>query len=145
MKLLGRLFAVSVVLNYPWELGQAFLYVGMTYSLAMWWHCFVAALGDGVLVWIIYLLGWAIFGTGDWIARPDWQRYTWMCSAGLILGILVEWLAVHLLGRWNYTDQMPTIPWLNVGWVPVLQMVMLPPIIFAIAAVVRHDDRAINL
>ena len=102
MKFLGQLFVISTALNYPWEVGQAFLYVGMNYSLAMLWHCFVAALGDGVLVWGIYLLGWVIFGRTDWHARPGWQGYTLMVSAGLIVAIAIEWLGVHLLARWKY-------------------------------------------
>jgi hypothetical protein len=144
VKLLGRLFVVSVGLNYPWEVGQAFLYVGMTYSLAMLGHCFVAALGDGVLIWIIYLLGWMIFRTADWFTRPGWQRYMVMLSVGLVIGLAVEWLALHLLARWSYTDRMPMIPWLGIGWVPVLQMVLMPPLIFAITGVGRKVSRPMN-
>jgi len=59
LHLLPWLFVVGALVNAPWEIGQAFLYVGMDYSLAMVWHCFVAALGDGVLILIMHGLGWA--------------------------------------------------------------------------------------
>lgn len=44
-------FVVAVLVNYAWELAQAPLYVGLEdYNLAVFWHCFVASLGDGVMV-----------------------------------------------------------------------------------------------
>ena len=139
--LLVRLFAVSVALNYPWEIGQAFLYVGMDYSLATGWHCFVASLGDGLLVWIIHLVGWLSLGHRDWFVRRG--RYAVMLPTGVAIAIAVEWIALHWLARWSYTAQMPLVPGLDIGWVPVLQMVLLPPLIFALVArwVATASDR----
>jgi hypothetical protein len=48
-------------------------------------------------------------------------------SVGTVVGITVEWMAVHFLGWWMYTAWMPRIPDLAVGLVPVLQMLVLPP------------------
>ena len=53
-----------------------------------------------------------------------------MLSAGLVIAILIEWFAVNGLHRWAYTDQMPRIPVLDVGLTPILQMLILPPLIF---------------
>ena len=90
-----RLFIVSVVLNTPWEIAQAFLYQGMDYSWSLFWHCFVAALGDGVLVCGLYAAGWATLGRADWFARPGWPRIAVMVLGGLVIGTAVEWLAVY--------------------------------------------------
>ncbi len=57
-----------------------------------------------------------------------------MFVTGLIIGIGIEWVAVNMLGRWAYTVDMPILPGLDVGVVPVLQMLLLPPVIFRIAA-----------
>ena len=57
-----------------------------------------------------------------------------MLFRSLVIGITIEWIAVHLLGRWMYTAWMPRVPGLAVGLVPVLQMLMLPPLIFHLAA-----------
>lgn len=135
LPLLVRLFVISVALNYPWEMGQAFLYVGMYYSPATWWHCFIASLGDGLLVWIIYGIGRLVTGRIDWFALKDIQSWFIMLVTGLIIGILVEWVAVHRLARWSYTTAMPLVPLLNVGWMPVLQMLLLPMLIFSIMAI----------
>ena len=49
------IFIVAVTLNYLWELAQAPLYVGLENWNSVWWHCFVAALGDGILVLLIFV------------------------------------------------------------------------------------------
>jgi hypothetical protein len=131
-------FFVAVLLNYLWELAQAPLYLGLkSYNLAVFWHCFVASLGDGVMVLLIVTIGWILFRRWDWFQRPGVGGYLVMLSAGLILAVMVEWVAVHVLGRWAYTDKMPIIPGLEVGLVPIAQMVVLPPLIFRIAAITR--------
>jgi hypothetical protein len=132
--LLVRLFVISVALNYPWEMGQAFLYLGMDYSAATWWHCFVASLGDGVLVGVIYLSGRMVTGGSDWFIRPGRKAYAIMGASGLLIAVGVEWVAVHRLARWTYTEAMPLIPVLDIGWVPVLQMLILPALVFSVLA-----------
>lgn len=129
-KRLVALFIVATSLNFPWEISQAFLFEGMDSTQALVWHCFVAALGDGVMVWLIYLVGWAAFGRTDWFVRPCRKQYGVMLGTGLVLAIAVEWVAVDQLQRWAYTGQMPMIPGLGIGLTPVLQMLFLPPLIF---------------
>jgi hypothetical protein len=138
MSKLISIFVVAVLLNYLWELAQAPLYVGLkSYNTAVLWHCFVASLGDGVMVLLIVAIGWILFRRWDWFLRPGVPGYLVMLSAGLILAVVVEWVAVYVLGRWEYTDKMPIIPGLGVGLVPIAQMVTLPPLIFRMAAITR--------
>jgi hypothetical protein len=111
-------FIVAVSLNYLWELAQAPLYIGLeNYNARVFWHCFVASLGDGIIVLLIVAAGWII-----------------LITAGFILAVVVEWVAVHNLGRWEYRRMMPKLPGLNIGLVPIVQMLVLPPIIFGIVA-----------
>jgi hypothetical protein len=49
-----------------------------------------------------------------------------MFITGLTLAVLVEFAAVHILGRWQYTVNMLTVPGLYVGLVPIAQMLLLP-------------------
>ena len=124
-------FIVAVLLNYLWELAQAPLYVGLeSYSTGVLWHCFVASLGDGVMVLLIYLAGWIMLHRSDWFERPGVSGYVVMLSAGLVLALSVEWLGLRVLGRWRYTDRMPLLPGLGLGVVPIAQMLFLPPLIF---------------
>lgn len=128
------IFIVAVALNYLWEVTQAPLYVGLENWSSVWWHCFVAALGDGVLVWLIFVIGWMTFRRFDWYPHPNGRALAVMLGAGLFIGIGIEWVAINKLGRWAYTVDMPLLPGLDVGLVPVLQMLVLPPVIFRIAA-----------
>ncbi|HEY2918536.1 MAG TPA: hypothetical protein VGK77_06005 [Candidatus Binatia bacterium] len=129
------LFVVAVGVNYLWELAQAPLYVGLqSYNAAVFWHCFVASLGDGVIVLLIVAAGCISFQRWDWFQWPGVAGYLLMLVAGLILAVLVEWVGVHILGRWAYTDKMPTVAWVLIGLVPIAQMVILPPVIFRTAA-----------
>jgi hypothetical protein len=135
MKAMAVVFVVAVLGNYPWELAQAPLYVGMGSFRAMWWHCFVASLGDGLLVLGILATGWIALGRQRWFVHPGVQGYGVMLMTGLVIGLTIEWIAVHLLGRWMYTAQMPLVPGLDVGVVPIVQMLVLPPLIFRLVAI----------
>ena len=133
-KTVAAIFVVAVLGNYPWELAQAPLYMGMESFRAVWWHCFVASLGDGLLVLGIFAMGWLLLRQQQWFVHPGIWGYGVMMTTGLVIGIAVEWIAVYLLGRWRYTAWMPRVPGLAVGLVPVLQMLMLPPRIFHLVA-----------
>ena len=103
----------------------------------IWWHCFVASLGDGLIVWTIHAAGWIVFRRSDWFIAPQLKGYGVMLMTGLIIAVAVEWLAVHVLQRWTYTADMPVIAVItgvNIGLTPLLQMLILPPVIFYIVA-----------
>ncbi len=49
-------------------------------------------------------------------------------GSGLLASVLIELRAVFWENRWAYTDWMPTV-W-GIGLVPVLQLLILPFLIF---------------
>jgi len=53
---------------------------------------------------------------GPWLA---------MIATGAAIAIVVEKTGVAG-GRWAYTGDMPTVPWLRLGVLPILQMMLLP-------------------
>ena len=145
LRTLAGLFVVSVVLNYFWEIGQAFLFVGADSWENIWWHCFVASLGDGLMVWTIHAAGWIFFSRSDWFVAPQLKGYGVMLLSGLTISVAVEWLAVHVLQRWTYAADMPVIAVItgvNIGLTPLLQMLILPPVIFYIVAL--GSKKALN-
>ena len=131
-KRLLALFVVSILLNFPWEVAQMPLYVeeGSWFEFAR--HCFIPSIGDGFIVLLIFCVGWIARGQSDWSDQPGWTGYAVMLAAGLIIAVMVEWTAMSGLGRWSYTSSMPVLPVLGVGVVPVVQMLVLPPVIFKI-------------
>ncbi len=144
LSILVWVFAVAVGVNYFWEIGQGFLFEGMNSWENIWWHCFVASLGDGIILWIIYAAGWVVFRRPDWFFDPQVKGYILMLIIGLIIAVVVEWVAVHMLQRWSYAKAMPVIPVLNIGITPILQMLLLPPIIFYVVAARFKASRTSN-
>lgn len=127
---LSVLFVISTLINFPWEVAQMPLYVeeGSWVEFAL--HCIIPSLGDGLLVMVIFGIGWMTLGRSDWSDRPGWAAYALMLIAGFSIAVMVEWVALHALNRWSYTTSMPLLPGLGIGVVPVLQMLILPPLIF---------------
>ena len=131
---MATLFAISVPLNFLWELAQMPLYVEEGKLLEFARHCIVPSLGDGLIVLMIFGAGWRVFRRADWFFRPRAFAYPLMLTTGLLIAVVIEWIAVYGLGRWSYTARMPLLPILGVGLSPVLQMLLLPPVIFKAAA-----------
>lgn len=136
------IYVVAVALNYLWEIAQAPLFVGMTNWSDIGWHCFVASLGDGLLIWIMYGIGCMKFRRAHWYCSPTAQAYWLIFSTGLLIGLGIEWIAINVLHRWAYKAAMPLVPGLHVGIVPVAQMLVLPPLIFLLAAKWHTRKRA---
>lgn len=125
------IFFVAVAVNYAWELAQTPLYAGVDFPGAVW-HCFVASLGDGLLLLFIYAAVAVALRSLDWYMRPNVEAYVAIAVAGLAVGVAVEWWGLHIAKRWQYSDLMPIIPGAGVGLAPILQMLVLPPAIFAV-------------
>jgi hypothetical protein len=142
LRTIATVFVLAVIVNYPWELAHSPLYEGMSdFSIARW-YCFVASLGDGGLVLLIFGAGWVALRRSDWFVNPGRRGYLLMLAVGLVIGVVVEWTAVHVMRRWAYAPRMPLIPIFNIGLTPVAQMVALPPLIFrAVAMSHRSGSR----
>jgi hypothetical protein len=112
------------------------LYVGMEiYNSAVLWHCFVASLGDGLMVLLIVAAGWIVLHQKNWFQQPVASGYFVMLTTGFFIAVIVEWFGVSILRRWEYTEKMPMLPGLSIGLIPIVQMLFLPPLIFRIVAV----------
>ena len=128
----------ALLLNYPWEFIQAPLFEGMAerpHGAAVK-ACTQAALGDSVIMLVAYW-GVAALGRGRaWIAAPGWRDVLLFSSIGVAITVVIEWLALNggWLNGWTYSSLMPIIPGLGVGLVPVLQWMVLPPLVAALVA-----------
>lgn len=135
MGALTLVFIIAVFSNLLWELAQAPLYVGLErYNAAVFWHCFVSSLGDGVTVLLIVAAGWLALQRQNWFEHPGVPGYLVMLTTGFLLAVLVEWVGVRILDRWQYTARMPLVPGLGVGVVQIAQMILLPPLVFRAVA-----------
>jgi hypothetical protein len=121
----------AFLLNFVWEMLQVPFFRGMTQ--APHWDalliCLQATLGDvGIAL--------AAFGTIAWLGRdrhwPTRSRPAQIAAFALI-GILIttafEWLATQVWSLWRYSELMPMVPFLGVDLVPLLQWIVLAPLV----------------
>jgi hypothetical protein len=133
-RLAAAVFAIAVPLNFLWEVAPSPLYASLPPFPAGVWHCFVASLGDGLLIVLVWIVGWAVFRRLQWFGRPHVGGYLLMLTTGIVLGVIVESAGLRT-GRWSYEPRMPRVG--HLGIVPLAQMVLLPPLTFALAARTR--------
>jgi hypothetical protein len=126
-------FVLAVVLNYPWEMVQAVLYEPMGSIAEASWRCFVASLGDGAMIFVIFVTGWLLYRRSLWLAHRSSTRMAFAVVTGALIGAAVEWWGVST-GRWQYGERMPRVPGLQLGLVPLLQIPVLAPLTLWIAA-----------
>ena len=126
-----NVFVFSLLLNYPWELMQMPLFLGMresTHGVAIK-ACTYATLGDGVIMLLAYWGGALLVQDRRWIARPRRAPILTMIGIGVALTVLLERWAIVSAWGWRYAENMPVVPMLGVGLIPVLQWVILPPLL----------------
>lgn len=134
----GRICVIAVILNYPWERAQSVLYRAEDGSVIPWWHCMLASLGDGLLVLLMFWAGRVVLGHPAWFEYPGLRGYIFMAVTGLAMIIPIEWILMNRVEWWSYTADMYLVPGLAVGVSPVMQMLLLPPLIFWIVAIWRR-------
>ena len=128
------IFVVAAAINFLWEVAQMPFFAGQGSFFDAATHCMIPSLGDGIIVLMIYGIGWLFLRRSDWSDRPRVSGYMLMLLSGFALAMLIEWGAVYVLGRWTYAANMPLLPGLGVGVIPILQMLVLPPVIFKVTA-----------
>ncbi|MDR4470279.1 MAG: hypothetical protein MRJ68_18605 [Nitrospira sp.] len=134
----GRICVIAVILNYPWERAQSVLYRAADGSVIPWWHCMLASLGDGLLVLLMCWAGRVVLGQPAWFEYPGLRGYMFMAVTGLAMIIPIEWILMNRVGWWSYTADMYLVPGVAVGVSPVMQMLLVPPLIFWIVAIWRR-------
>ena len=131
---LGRLLGVSLPLYFTWEMLQAPFFTGMPEDwVAATAICALATLGDGVLV-ALMTAGALLYRDGRWFVPPSPSRYAVIVAIGVALQIVVEWVMVYRLDRWAYAANQPILPVVRVGILPVLQPIVLLPLVFWLTA-----------
>jgi hypothetical protein len=113
---LPRLLLLALPIAFTWEMLQMPAFAGLPESwLAAGGVCAVAAIGDALIVLAMYGFGAYLFRDPRWFVPPSVRRYAVIVAPGLILQLLVEWIAVHRLALWSYRDVQPVLPGLGLG------------------------------
>lgn len=123
----------ALLLNYPWEFLQVPLFAGMP-EAAHWdaiKTCTRAALGDALIMLIAYWTVGLVVRNRSWVLAPSTARTCMFVAIGVVITISIERLAIAgmWLAGWRYSSLMPIVPGIGVGLSPLLQWVVLPPLV----------------
>lgn len=121
-------FIAALVLNWIWEMGQMFAYIGMRDQplVELVLFCTSASIGDAVLTLLAYGLGTLFTRSLSWGIRGGWKGYLTLAICGTVFALVIEWIA-KALGYWTYSERMPIVPLVKVGLLPLLQLTILVP------------------
>ncbi len=121
----------AFLLNFVWEFWQVPFYRDMP-SAPHWQGikvCSLATVGDVAIAlasfWIIAVAA----RSRAWVQDPSVRQVLAFTVVGLVVTVITERVATGTLHGWSYADQMPTLPWLGTGLLPLLQWVILPPLV----------------
>ena len=136
----------AFLLNYPWEFIQSPLFADMA-NRPHWEAvkgCTRATLGDAVIMLTAYWGVSTLRRDRAWISAATRGDVLMLIFVGVCITAIIEWLVLHgwWLQSWRYSAAMPLIPWLGIGWVPVFQWLILPPLVVGLAGRQLRGHRA---
>ena len=127
-KTIINIILFSIPINFIWEMAQMPLYNEMPWNLDTSLFCFVASLGDAIMILVIFFTVAFLLRNKNWIFSLTSLNVIITLTVGFIIAVIVERLALAD-NMWSYSELMPIIPF-NVGLSPILQMLVLPLLVF---------------
>jgi len=121
----------SFLLNLAWELWQVPFFHGMA-DQPHWLGvkaCTQATFGDAGIALAAFWVTALIARSRTWILRPSRPDIAVFIGVGLVTTITFETLATGALERWAYSDAMPRLPVVGTGLLPVIQWLVIPPLV----------------
>ena len=120
----------AFLLNFVWEMWQVPFFVRVP-VMPHWravWVCTLATGGDVLIALVSFWTVVAVARSRRWILHPSWWQVAGFAAVGVAITIVAEAVALAM-GRWRYSNAMPTLPLLGTGLVPLLQWTLLPPLV----------------
>ena len=113
MKKLVVIFIIAFLLNWVWENLHSILYLHYQGEAITQLVLLRAAFFDAFFITLMAVLFWRV----GYFKKRMW------CALilGFVFAVLLEQWALAT-NRWAYSDQMPIIPWLEVGLTPAIQL-----------------------
>lgn len=137
---LALVWTTSFFLHFAWEMWQASFYQGMDkadHATAIW-VCTKATFGDANIAITAYLVAALSIRTVYWLKAPLAKPLFIFLVVGLLITVLFEYLATEVLARWQYNENMPTLPLLGTGLLPLAQWIIVPLISFYASRLMYH-------
>ena len=121
----------SFLLNLAWEVWQVPFFRGMA-DQPHWLGvkaCTQATIGDAGIALAAFWVTTFFAKSRSWISQPSRSDIAIFIGVGLVATIILETLAIGVFERWAYTDAMPRLQVLGTGLLPLLQWLVLPPLV----------------
>jgi hypothetical protein len=121
----------SFLLNLVWEFWQVPFFRGMA-DQPHWLGvkaCTQATLGDSGIALAAFWVTAMVARNRGWILRPNTLDISVFLGVGVVLTIFLEALATGMFERWAYSDAMPRLPRIGIGLMPLLQWLVIPPLV----------------
>lgn len=126
-----RLVLLALPLEALWEIAQFPLYdVGRTgdwrYTLYALAHCTV---GDVLILLLSYELVALLRWNRHWLNARVLAPASSFVLFGVAYTVFSEIYNVRIVASWSYGERMPMVPMIGVGAMPLLQWLLLPPVL----------------
>ncbi len=120
----------AFLLNFVWEMWQI-PFFAVTPSDPHWVGvvaCTRATFGDAAISLVAFWSVATFARSRSWILDSSPSQVGIFVAVGVVITILLEFLATGPFERWAYTELMPKLPVLGTGILPLLQWILLPPL-----------------
>ena len=126
-----RLLVLALPLELLWEIAQFPLYTvwhegTWTYILYGLAHC---TLGDLIILLVAYWIVALLNRDRDWYLATVLPNGFLFMMLGAVYTVYSEINNVRIKGTWGYTDLMPVVPVVDIGAMPLLQWILIPPVV----------------
>lgn len=132
-KTILHILGMSFLLNFIWENIQMPLYKGYSYT-HFWQHipiCLTATIGDVLITLFLFIIFSIVLEDLFWYKKLNFKIIFLVVTMGGVINIVIEKIMLQA-GWWVYTGNMPILPFIQVGFVPIIQMMTLPSLTFYI-------------
>lgn len=89
-------------------------------------------IGDVVLTFIIYSLVAVVLKDRYWIRSFNFKTFVTVLLMAGSVAFVAEWVAIEL-NFWSYNEQIPVVPFLDIGLSPFLAIIINPILSFILA------------
>lgn len=126
-----QLLVLALPLELLWEIAQFPLYTVwqegswsyIFYGLA---HC---TLGDLIILLLVYWAVSLINRDRNWHLGAVVANGLLFTILGAMYTVYSEIINVRIKGTWGYTELMPMVPIIEIGAMPLLQWILIPPVL----------------
>ena len=121
----------SFMLHFVWEFVQVPTYADMA-EMAHWEAiklCMSATFGDVGFALTAFWIASLAARRRDWLLRPERLQVLIFVGVGIALTVGFEYYYTNVSLRWTYSDAMPLVPPFGTGLSPLMQWLIIPPLV----------------